>query len=540
MHLSNFSLPFRPVTCFHRRLSFITLVAIVLCLSLAASIANAQTPSPLAPIVVQAPPSGATTEVRDRDADGKPDFSLETPRLRLMVSGATGNLEVYYLRGTNFEENLYPPVLVGTGYYFASQTMRPFALQINGADETTGTWTFDAPVPASETVSISARRAEPMAGFTLVKTYRFSTHGYQFAYEVTVTNSSGKDTIVGTDALGGLNLMYGPGLFVDPFNPSSYLGLHSDNHIDYTDIAKFREAATKERFQGVGLKTTYFCMLMDAGIPVNLIAQQFDVKPIATKDAKKAAHIGQVVGLSVPPFTLKTGESRTLPFTMYFGPKLLDELNLIHRGNVTDYGFLSTLLLRILQFFYGLFPNYGLSIIFLTIAVRIILHPLTVKQTKSMAQMQKIQPMLQDLKDRHRDNPQKFNEEVLKLYQKYNVNPLGGCLPLLLQLPVLIALYNTINIAVELRKVQFLWLTDLSKADPYIILPLAITALMYAQQGQMNDPQQQQMMAFMPMFMFIITWTLPSGLLLYWFTSSIIGVVQQLQANKLMAKIKEE
>jgi YidC/Oxa1 family membrane protein insertase len=183
-------------------------------------------------------------------------------------------------------------------------------------------------------------------------------------------------------------------------------------------------------------------------------------------------------------------------------------------------------------------PNYGLAIILLTIVVRLVLYPLTLKQTKSMAQMQKIQPMVQDLKDRHKDNPQKFNEEVLQLYQKNNVNPLGGCLPLLLQLPILIALYNTIRIAVELRKTPFLWISDLSKGDPLLILPIAIAALMYYQQGKMStDPQQQQMMAFMPMFMFVITWSLPAGLLVYWFASSVLGLLQQLQANRISAAL---
>jgi YidC/Oxa1 family membrane protein insertase len=108
-------------------------------------------------------------------------------------------------------------------------------------------------------------------------------------------------------------------------------------------------------------------------------------------------------------------------------------------------------------------------------------------------------------------------------------------------LPILIALYNTIRIAVELRKTPFLWISDLSKGDPLLILPIAIAALMYYQQGKMStDPQQQQMMAFMPMFMFVITWSLPAGLLVYWFASSVLGLIQQLQANRMSAALKEE
>ena len=198
-------------------------------------------------------------------------------------------------------------------------------------------------------------------------------------------------------------------------------------------------------------------------------------------------------------------------------------------------------MLELLRFFYSIFPNYGIAIILLTLLVRLILYPLTLKQTKEMAKMQKLQPKLKDLQDRYKDNPQKMNEEVLKLYTKNKVNPIGGCFPILLQLPIIMALFNTFRNAVELRKASFLWMSDLSKGDPYMILPIAIAVLMYYQQGKSNiDPQQRQAMAFMPMMMLFITFSLPSGLLVYWFASSVLGILQQLQANHYMASIKEE
>ena len=238
-------------------------------------------------------------------------------------------------------------------------------------------------------------------------------------------------------------------------------------------------------------------------------------------------------------FALEPNDSRKPSFKVYAGPMILDELMKVNRPTVSEYGFLSTMLMRILQFFYSLFPNYGLAIILLTIVVRIVLYPLTLKQTKSMAAMQKIAPKVQDLKDRFKDNPQKLNEEILKLYQKNNVNPLGGCLPLLLQLPVLIALYNTIRIAVELRKTPFLWIADLSKGDPLLILPIAIAILMYVTQAkQALLTSTKAVMAMMPMFMFVITWSLPAGLLVYWFASSV-RILQQYQANRIMAAMKE-
>ena len=198
-------------------------------------------------------------------------------------------------------------------------------------------------------------------------------------------------------------------------------------------------------------------------------------------------------------------------------------------------------MLELLRFFYSIFPNYGIAIILLTLLVRLILYPLTLKQTKEMAKMQKLQPKLKDLQDRYKDNPQKMNEEVLKLYTKNKVNPIGGCFPILLQLPIIMALFNTFRNAVELRKASFLWMSDLSKGDPYMILPIAIAVLMYYQQGKSNiDPQQRQAMAFIPMMMLFITFSLPSGLLVYWFASSVLGILQQLQANHYMASIKEE
>ena len=486
-------------------------------------------------------------EIKDRDADSKPDATLETPRLRLMLSGATGNIAVYFLRGLNFEETLFPPILTELGYKIATSSLRPFFLQVGGKDEIFPSegYTFELASSTTSGVTIVARGSPNSSGLQLTKTYEFPIDSYATQFRVGISNRGKQDLIIGSSEATnssesvGLSLLYGPGLFLDPFTPSTFLALQPLGQESHEKVEGLLAAAKKAKFSGIGVKTTYFCALMECRDPVNvnLSAQSFEVK---SDDPQKRTFQGEVIGLSLPVLVLKPGEEKVYSFSLYLGPKFLDELMGIGRAEVTDYGFLSTMLLRVLQFFHQLYPNYGLAIIFLTLVVRAALYPLTLKQTKSMAQMQKIQPMLQDIKDRHRDNPQKFNEEVLKLYQKHDVNPLGGCLPLLLQLPVLIALYNTINIAVELRKVHFLWLADLSKADPYLILPLVIAVLMYVQQGKMPDPQQQQMMAFMPMFMFIITWTLPSGLLLYWFTSSVVGVFQQLQANKLMAKIKEE
>ena len=521
--ISDRSIRFLPLT-------IALLVLFIVCLSVPA---QAQSPS--------ADPLNAKprVEFKDRDNDGLPDCEIETSRLRLLLSSKTGEIAVWYLKGANFEENLFPPMLADLGYRFASGTLQPFSVSPGYLAEqmpTTG-YALRADESPADRLVISATANSPHMGLGLIKRYTFSLNSYSFESELIVTNLGDADRLVGTDLSGGLTWQYGPGLFLDPFTESVFLALKKDGQDVFTTLPDLQKAASATSYVGIGLKSTYFCVLMDADAPVKLRAQTFEVK---SDDPQKKVFNGQVIGMSLPPFTLRSRESRPFRAKFYFGPKMLDELTAINRQTVTDYGFLSTMLLRILQGFNNIYPNYGLSIIFLTILVRIILYPLTLSQTKSMARMQKLQPMIQDLKDRYKDNPQKFNEEVLKLYQKHEVNPLGGCLPLFLQLPIFIALYNTLSISVEMRKTSFLWMSDLSKADPLLILPIIIAALMYYQQGQMNDPQAQQMMAFMPMFMFVITWSLPAGLLLYWFTSSVIGIVQQFQANQLMKASKEE
>jgi YidC/Oxa1 family membrane protein insertase len=477
--------------------------------------------------------------IQDVDGDGYRDASIETDLIRAVISSKTGAPSVYFLKGKNFEENMYPPVLQDLGYSFAAEDLNPFVAKLATGTGFKNLFNIELEERSADKIIVRANAsfdAEAVdGGIGVAIRYTFFRQTYNFSVDYILSNLAEKLVTVGSESAGSLKFSFGPGLFMDPFGPSTILGLKPGAVESFSDAEALNKA--EQNFTGIGLKDQYFAILLDAKTPVKIAARDFEVK---AADEKKKIQKGHVISFTLPAFNLGAKESRSFTFDVYSGPILLDQLQKINRGMVSEYGFLSTILLRILQFFYNMFPNYGLAIVLLTLVVRLVLYPLTLKQTKSMAHMQKIQPKVQDLKDRFKDNPQKFNEEVLKLYQKHNVNPLGGCLPLLLQLPILIALYNTIRIAVELRKTPFLWISDLSKGDPLLILPIAIAALMYYQQGKMTDPQQQQMMAFMPMFMFVITWSLPAGLLVYWFASSVIGLLQQLQANRIAAAIKEE
>lgn len=479
-------------------------------------------------------------EITDVDGDGSRDASIETDLYRVVISSKTGAPTLLHLKGRNFDENIFPPVLEDLGYSFPEESMKPFIFEMpegqfanNGFNVELEERDIDKVVVRAN-ANLGAEAFEEGAVSVSIR-YTFFRNQYNFSVDYVLSNLAEKLVSVGSELDGSFKITYGPGLFMDPFGDSTILALKPGEVETFSDDASVNKETAD--YTGIGLKDQYFALLMDAKTKVNISVKDFEV---AASDEKKKKQKGRIISLTMPSFNLGAKESRSFTFEYYAGPMLLDQLKKINREMVSDYGFLSTVLLRILQFFYNLIPNYGLAIILLTLVVRAVLYPLTLKQTKSMASMQKIQPEVKALKERYKDSPQKFNEEVLKLYQKHNVNPLGGCLPLLLQLPILIALYNTIRIAVELRKNPFLWIGDLSKGDPLLILPIAIAAIMYYQQGKMSDPQQQQMMAFMPMFMFVITWSLPAGLLIYWFASSVIGLLQQLQANRIAAAIKEE
>ena len=174
--------------------------------------------------------------------------------------------------------------------------------------------------------------------------------------------------------------------------------------------------------------------------------------------------------------------------------------------------------------------NFGVSIIVVTILIKIALLPLTLKQDKSMKEMKKIQPELEKLKEKYANDKQMLNIKTMELYKEHKVNPLGGCLPLLLQLPILFALFGVLRSGIIPADSSFLWL-KLTDKDPYYILPILNGAVSFFQQKLMgsadSNPQMKNMMYIFPIMMILISYRMPSGLQLYWLTSSILAVVQQ-------------
>ena len=244
-----------------------------------------------------------------------------------------------------------------------------------------------------------------------------------------------------------------------------------------------------------------------------------------------------IIGLKEPMQSIAAGNTATLGATLWVGPKLQDEMAAVakHLDLTVDYGwlwFIAQPMFKLLKFLHSLVGNWGVAIILITLIVRGGMYPLTKAQYTSMAKMRMLQPKLQALRERFGDDRQKMSQGMMELYKQEKVNPLGGCFPILIQMPIFIALYWTLMESVELRHAPFaLWITDLSVKDPYFVLPLLMGATMWWIQKMspttVTDPMQQKVMQFMPIiFTFMFLW-FPAGLTLYWLVSNIVTICQQ-------------
>ena len=269
-----------------------------------------------------------------------------------------------------------------------------------------------------------------------------------------------------------------------------------------------------------------------------------------TAKRRESSAVADEVAASIrwPGVSIEPGETFLRPMRYYVGPKKYAELHQfgLHQVDVMEFGMwrsVGKILLIVMNWIHDtIWPhNYGLAIMLLTIIVRILFWPLTHKGTESMKRMAELQPQMQELRTKYKDNPQKMQQATMALYKENKVNPLGGCLPMVIQIPVFIALFVVLRSAIELRFAGFLWIEDLSQAEnlladklpfPINILPLVMAATMVWQQKltpQAGDPRQQKMMAtIMPVFMLFILYNFASGLVLYWTTNQCLMIAQML------------
>ena len=315
----------------------------------------------------------------------------------------------------------------------------------------------------------------------------------------------------------------------------SFKGAYDDVNTDAKDSKFFRQA---DNLMWAALSNKFFISILKSAQPFSLY--QARVLEPGSSELYFASAGAQFAKVQLAP-----GAAANWDFQLYAGPKTTalkafapDADRTMHLAwGPLDY--LARLLLWVLVQLKGLCGSYGWSIIIMTIMVRLLFWPATAKANASMKKMSKVQPQIQDLRAKYKDNPQMLNTKMMELYRKEGVNPMGGCLPILLQIPVFFALYATLDGAVELRQVPFWWAADLAAPDtvahifslPINPLVLAMTLLMVVQQRltpTAMDPMQQKMMMIMPIVMLFFLYNLPSGLTLYWTVSQIFSILQML------------
>ncbi|GJL56666.1 MAG: membrane protein insertase YidC [Nitrospirales bacterium] len=251
-------------------------------------------------------------------------------------------------------------------------------------------------------------------------------------------------------------------------------------------------------------------------------------------------------------FPGSSGQQRHV-FRLFAGPKQFDLLKEFQLGleDTIDFGWfiydswsvvkaVAKPLFYVLRYFYDYTQNYGIAIILLTVCIKLLFVPLQYKSYKSMQGMQKIQPKVLEIQNKFKDDRERLNKELMKLYKDHKVNPVGGCLPMFLQMPAFISLFNILYMTVDLRQAPFmLWITDLSVPDPYYLLPILMGASMVLQQKIMPttmDPTQAKMMLILPVFLTFLFLTFPAGLVLYWVTNNVLTITQQFVTDRYIFK----
>jgi YidC/Oxa1 family membrane protein insertase len=327
---------------------------------------------------------------------------------------------------------------------------------------------------------------------------------------------------------------------VNYFDPGKLFGLFQ------TSGAKDVYTATADKILWAAASNQYFATIL---APQETTGQQVWAMPVNVPNADGEPLVKAIEGaLEIPGFSLQAGETKTVTFHIYAGPKEFTRLAKLpnDQADIMNFGWakwVSELLLTVMNTLHAWVKSYALAIIIMTIIIRSLLWPLQNAATKSMRKMSKLSPIMNELKEKYKDDPQRMNQETMKLYKEYGVNPFGGCLPMVVQIPIFFGFYGMLDKAIELRNSSFLWVHDLSQPDtifhlggiPINILPLVMAATQLWQMAitpKTGDPAQQRMFLFMPLIFLFICYNYASGLALYWTVQNLFFVTQMYLTRK--------
>ncbi len=471
------------------------------------------------------------------------DITVDTPLFTTVINEQGGGLKSFVLknyRNTMDKDSGPMQLILGKG---AGELPALFSLD-NAAGTTLPTFKADknaltlAGKGETSTLTMTAQLAD---GLRIVRTLTFRGDSYLIGMDYKVQNTTDKSVQV-SPALALVNEPFG-----HASETSKYLfaGPAASVNGDYVTTKPKKLTEGPVVLQGqvnwTGYVDNYF--IAAVALPpatahtVTLQGSEQQVRTVVSEGIQ----------------TIPAHESKSFAYTLYFGPKKLQVLQLAGNdlAKAVDFGWFGVLakpMLWLLNFIHQFSGNYGVAIILLTVLIKLVFWPVTQKGMKSMKNMQKLQPKIAKVRERFKDDPAKMNQEMMSLYKTYKVNPVGGCLPMLIQIPFFFALYRVLMAAIELRHAPFmLWINDLSAPDrlwigfdiPYLhgipILTLLMGASMFLQQKMTPttaDPTQARIMQFLPIvftFMFI---NFASGLVLYWFVNNLLSILQQYLINR--------
>ncbi|MES2414456.1 MAG: membrane protein insertase YidC [Pseudomonadota bacterium] len=375
-----------------------------------------------------------------------------------------------------------------------------------------------------------------VGGVKLVKTYTIKRGAYDIAvrHEVVNTGSTAVSPQLYYQLVRDGNAPVGESSFYSTFTgPAIYTEAKKYQKIEFKDIEKGKVEVEKTATNGyIAMVQHYFASawILGDGIKRDLFERKVDTNLYA-------------VGMITPLDTIAAGSSKAIDAKFFVGPQEEKTLEALAPGLelVKDYGWLTILakpLYWLLDKLHGFIQNWGWSIVALVLLLKIAFYWLNAKAYSSMAKMKAINPKIMEMRERLKDKPQEMQQQMMKIYKEEKVNPIGGCFPIMIQIPVFIALYWVLLSSVEMRGAPWmLWIRDLSSPDPYFILPVIMTLttmLQTALNPAPPDPMQAKLMWFMPLIFSVMFFFFPSGLVLYWITNNILSIAQQWVINTRM------
>ncbi len=507
------------------------------------AVAGAEAKTVAGPDVAALPPAPSLLRTGEGSTNAAPVVfqTLEDPRIRVEFTSEGGGIHKITLK--DFSHSARPD----DRKKVVLNELSPLPAMAVGV----GDLDFHTPYQLASASNQVRAVAQSSSGLRLVKEFRI-TSDYQIEAVIRLSNT-GRLPL----ATGPLKVALGMSVPLGAPGPIDYVavsGCSAGKAFHETSVAlrKFAEKQRRiwERTQSLdwaAVKNQYFAFLVTPSTPfAGLLAEAVPLPPAEDAPPSKLPPEG-VLGVMVSPaFELSPGASTNWTFHLYAGPKEYKRLAALgmQQDQVLGLGMFEIFakaLLWLLDIFHGVFGNWGVAIIAVTVIIKVFFWPLTAMSTRSMKQMQALAPKMNALKEKYKDDSKKLNEEMMKMYRDYKVNPMAGCLPMLIQIPIFFAFYTMLRTAIELRGASFLWISDLSMADtvaripvmgwPVNLMPLLMAATMIWQtritpQAPNADPSMKMMMWMMPAMFLFFCYNYSSGLSLYWTVQNLLTVLQ--------------